>query len=163
VVAGRSTWRLGPDGGFSPVPPLEPGAVLAGDVIAFPTRTGAAARFLTDEIPLWKWDGRAELVGADPAGVYLVTDDRTVLGLSPLTGRLIVLGCAAAEPHETWEVGHFYGTGEGYVALERVTGAPPGVDDQSYYFGPRPVALVELYAPTKLPVWPGKFASCTPS
>ena len=33
-------------------------------------------------------------------------------------------------------------------------------DDQEYYYGPRPVALVELYTPTKLPVWPGKFAAC---
>jgi hypothetical protein len=34
------------------------------------------------------------------------------------------------------------------------------VDDRQYFYGPRPVALVELYTPTKLPIWPGKFAAC---
>ena len=35
-------------------------------------------------------------------------------------------------------------------------------EDRQYFYGPRPVALVELYTPTKLPVWPGKFAACRP-
>ena len=47
-------------------------------------------------------------------------------------------------------------------SVERVSGAPATGTDDEYYFGPRPVALVELYAPTKLPVWPGKFAACNP-
>jgi outer membrane protein assembly factor BamB len=173
VTASGRAWRLHPDARFEEVPPLPPGALPAGalaarvgtgdEFVVYPTRTGVAARRLAEAAPRWRWDGQARLFGADAAGVYLLTDDRTVLGLDPGSGRLIVLGCAASPEDETWRVGHVYATGIGYVAIERVTGAPPESADQRYYFGPRPVALVELYAPTKLPVWPGKFAACAPS
>src|SRR5690606_38702527 len=107
------------------------------------------------------WQGRGRLIAADSAGVYLLTEDRTVLELSPATGHLAAVGCAGA-PDEDWTLGHVYPTGTGtYLALERLNrGAPPDADDQAYYFGPRPMALVELYPPTKLPQWPGKFAAC---
>jgi hypothetical protein len=94
--------------------------------------------------------------------VYLLSEDHTILGLNPLNGGLAVLGCASMEPNEIWVVGHVHATGEGYIAVERITGAPATSTDDEFYFGPRPVALVELYAPTKLPVWPGKFAACNP-
>jgi len=94
--------------------------------------------------------------------VYLLTFDRTVLGLSPATGHLEVLGCASSRPNEGWQIGHVHPTGGGYLALERTTNNPATDDDQQYFYGPRPVALVELYTPTKLPVWPGKFAACRP-
>jgi hypothetical protein len=144
------------------VPPLEPGAQLSGERVVYPTATGVAARQLTSEIPLWTWTGKGRLFAANAVGVYLFTDDRTVLGLSPATGHLEVVGCASSQPNENWQVGHVYTTGGGYLALERITKRPPTVDDDQYFYGPRPVALVELYTPTKLPVWPGKFAACNP-
>jgi hypothetical protein len=109
---------------------------------------------------LWTWTGQGELIAADAAGVYLLTADRTVLALSPATGHLASVGCASSKPNEDWKIGHVHPTGGNYLALERITNEPPSVDDQQYFFGPRPVALVELYPPTKLPVWPGKFAAC---
>ena len=73
-----------------------------------------------------------------------------------------MLGCASSQPNEDWQIGHVHPTGGGYLALERITKAPATAPDEQYFFGPRPVALVELYTPTKLPVWPGKFAACNP-
>jgi outer membrane protein assembly factor BamB len=160
LTAGDQTWRLGPKAQLTAVPALEPGAMLAGARIVYPTPTGVAARPVSSKDPLWTWVGEGELVGADAAGVYVLTDDRTVLGLSPTTGHLIVLGCASSVPNEGWRVGHVYTTGDRYIALERVTNQPPTVTDRQYFYGARPVALVELYPPTKLPVWPGKFAAC---
>jgi hypothetical protein len=95
--------------------------------------------------------------------VYLLTEDRTVLGLGPADGRLAVLGCASSKPDERWRTGHVHPTGGAYLAIERITTASPDAGDDQYFYGPRPVALVELYAPTKLPVWPGKFAACNPT
>jgi len=163
VTVGYDTWLLGVDASLTTVPDLERGAQLAGERVIYQTGIGVAARRLTDLDPLWSWQGRGQLISADSAGVYLLTDDRTVLELSPATGHLAAVGCAAA-PNEDWRLGHIYPTGTGtYLALERINkGAPPGADDQAHYFGPRPVALVELYPPTKLPQWPGKFAACAP-
>jgi hypothetical protein len=172
VTAAGRAFRLDPDGPGDQVPPLEPGARAAGPLatgdaradglVVYPTRTGVAARRVDEPTPTWRWDGQARLFGADRGAVYLLTDDRTVLGLDAGSGRLAVLGCAASPEDETWRVGHVYAPGGGYVAVERITGVPADRSDQEYYFEPRPVALVELYAPTKLPVWPGKFAACTP-
>ena len=92
--------------------------------------------------------------------MYLLRDDGTVLGLSAATGHLASVGCANGPEDQPWEIGHTYPTGGSYLALERITGAPATAEDQQYFYGPRPIALVELYAPTKLPVWPGKFAAC---
>ncbi|HEX6970530.1 MAG TPA: hypothetical protein VF174_17195, partial [Micromonosporaceae bacterium] len=113
--------------------------------------------------PLWSWQGRGRLISADSAGVYLLTEGRTVLELSPATGHLEAVGCAAAS-NEAWRLGHVYPTGTGtYLALERINSdAATNAGDQAYFFGPQPVALVELYPPTKLPQWPGKFAACVP-
>jgi hypothetical protein len=145
------------------VPDLERGAQLAGERVIYQTGVGVAARRITDLDPLWTWQGQAQLISADPAGVYLLTGDRTVLELSPATGHLAAVGCAAAQ-NEDWRLGYIYPTGTGtYLALERLNpGVSPGAGDQAYYFGPRPVALVELYPPTRLPLWPGKFAACAP-
>jgi outer membrane protein assembly factor BamB len=163
VTVGYETWLLGVDARLTSVPDLERGAQLAGERLIYQTGIGVAARRLTDLDPLWSWQGQGQLISADSAGVYLLTEDRTILELSPATGHLAAVGCAAA-PDEDWTLGHIYPTGTGtYLALERVNkGAAPGADDQAYYFGPRPVALVELYPPTKLPQWPGKFAACAP-
>ncbi len=162
VTVDGQTWLLGADAKLTAVPALEPGAMLAGERVIYPTRTGVAARRLAEKAPLWTWTGRGSLISADGAGVYVLTDDRTVLGLSPATGHLVVLGCASSRPNEEWQVGHVYPTGAGYLVLERITAEPPDAEDQQYFYGPRPVALVELYTPTKLPVWPGKFAACRP-
>ena len=83
--------------------------------------------------------------------------------LSPATGHLVAVGCASSAPNEDWQLGHVYPTGGTYLALERITNASVRSEDRQYFYGPRPVALVELYTPTKLPVWPGKFAACRPS
>ncbi len=92
----------------------------------------------------------------------MLTDDLMVLGLSPITGRLSAVGCATSVPDEDWRLGHVQPTGPGYIALERLSSnGDAGDADQQYFYGPRPVALVELYPPTKLPVWPSKFAACT--
>lgn len=164
VIVGFDTWLLGADASLTSVPDLERGAQLAGERVIYQTGVGVAARRITDLEPLWSWQGRGQLVAADSAGVYLLTDDRTVLELSPATGHLAAVGCAAAvnEDWTAWKVGHIHPTGTGtYLALERINkGAAPGADDQAHYFGPRPIALVELYPPTKLPQWPGKFAAC---
>ncbi len=162
ATVGDQAWLLGADARFTAVPSLESGAVLAGERVIFPTSTGVAARRLAERTPLWTWRGQGTLIAADSAGVYLLTDDRTVLGLSPATGHLSVLGCAASKPSESWRIGYVYPTGAGYLALERITNEPVGAEDQQYFYGPRPIALVELYTPTKLPVWPGKFAACRP-
>jgi outer membrane protein assembly factor BamB len=161
VVVKFQTWLLG-DATLTKVPSLEKNAQLAGERVIYQTGIGVAARRLTDETPLWSWQGRAQLIAADSAGVYLLTEERTVLELSPATGHLVAVGCASSEPNEDWKLGHIYPTGSGtYLALERVNkGASVHAKDQEYYYGPRPVALVELYTPTKLPVWPGKFAAC---
>ncbi len=162
IDTGSEQWLIDPSGKVTEVPPLEPGAQLSGDRVVYPTATGVAARPLTSEIPLWTWTGKGTMFAANAVGIYLFTADRTVLGLSPATGRLEVVGCASSQPNENWQVGHVYTTGGGYLALERITKRPPTVDDDQYFYGPRPVALVELYTPTKLPVWPGKFAACNP-
>jgi outer membrane protein assembly factor BamB len=162
VTIGDDAWLLREDGGLTPLPPLEPGAVLAGDRVVYPTQSGVAARRLTDGEALWSWNGTGKLIAADTVGVYLLTQDRTVLGLSPVTGHLTELGCASSQPNEGWQIGHVHPTDGSYLALERLTNAPASAADQQYYYGPRPVALVELYSPTKLPVWPGKFAACAP-
>jgi outer membrane protein assembly factor BamB len=151
-----------PTATLTPVPRIEPHAVLAGDRVVYQTATGVVARRLTDGAPLWTWTGKGTLLAADSVGVYVMTADRTILGLSPVTGRLSVLGCASARPDEIWQLGHVYTTDDDYIALERVTSAAPSSQDSVYYFGPRPIALVELYPPTKLPVWVGKFAACAP-
>ncbi len=162
VAVGSKVWLLRADGTLTSVPALEPGSVLAGDRVVYPTSTGVAARRLTDGVPLWTWNGTGELIAADTVGVYLLTDDRTVLGLSPVTGHLTVLGCATSLPNEGWRVGHVHPTDGSYLALERLTNEAASAPDRRYFYGPRPVALVELYPPTKLPVWPGKFAACNP-
>jgi outer membrane protein assembly factor BamB len=175
ITAGGQAWLVSADlisgqsgdAVLTAVPPLEHGALLAGDRIVYPTSTGVAARRLTAKGSLWSWSGLGRLIAADAAGVYLLTSDHTVLGLSPATGHLLVLGCAAAHPNERWQVGHVHTTGGNttggsYVAFERLTGAVPGAADAQYYYSLRPVALVELYPPTKLPVWSGKFAACRP-
>ena len=163
VTAGDRVWELTVDAGLVEVPPLERGAVLARDrILVYPGSTGVTARRLDSTSPMWRWTGKGRLIAADPVGVYLLSEDHTILGLNPLNGGLAVLGCASMEPNEIWVVGHVHPTGDGYIAVERVTGAPATGTDDEYYFGPRPVALVELYAPTKLPVWPGKFAACNP-
>lgn len=164
VTVGYRTWLLGAEGSLSAVPDLERGAQLAGERVIYQTGVGVAARRLTDLDPLWSWQGRGQLIAADAAGVYLLTEDWAVLQLSPATGRLVAIGCAAAAD-QNWQLGHIYPSDTGtYLALERISrGASPAADDQAYYFGPRPVALVELYAPTQLPNWPGKFAACGPS
>ena len=161
ITVNFKTWLLGADASLTSVPDLERGAQLAGERVIYQTGIGVAARRLTDPEPLWSWQGRGRLISADSAGVYLLTDHRTVLALSPATGHLAAVGCAAAHD-ENWELGHVYPTGTGtYLALERINkGASPKADDQAYYFGPRPIALVELYPLTKLPQWPGKFAAC---
>jgi outer membrane protein assembly factor BamB len=163
VAVGGRTWLLGADARLRPVPALEPGALLAGDRLVYPTPNGVAARRVVDKTPLWSWSGRGRLIAADATGVYLLTDDRTVLGLGPADGRLAVLGCASSKPDERWRTGHVHPTGGAYLAIERITNASPDASDDEYFYGPRPVALVELYAPTKLPVWPGKFAACNPA
>jgi outer membrane protein assembly factor BamB len=162
VTTGAKAWLLRPDATLAAVPPLEPHAVLAGDRVVYPTATGIVARRLTDGAPLWTWNGKGTLVAADTVGVYVLTADHTVLGLSPVTGRLSVLGCASSRPNEDWQLGHVHTTDGSYLALERITHAAPSSKDSLYYYGPRPVALVELYPPTKLPVWSGKFAACAP-
>jgi len=163
VTVNEEAWRLADDGTLTSVPALERGARLAGDRIVYPTADGIAARRLTESTPLWSWRGKGTLVAADAAGAYLLTDDLIVLGLSPVTGRLSVVGCATSIPDEHWRLGHVYPTGGGYLALERLSkNGSPADGDQQYFYGPRPMALVELYPPTKLPVWPGKFAACSP-
>jgi outer membrane protein assembly factor BamB len=154
------TWLLGADGSLDAVPSLEVNAQLAGERVIYQTGTGVAARRLTDPSPLWTWNGRGRLISADSGGVYLITDDRTVLELSPATGHLVAIGCASSAPNEDWKLGHVYPTGGTYLALERITNVSASADDQQYFYGPRPVALVELYTPTKVPLWPGKFAAC---
>ena len=148
VVVKFQTWLLG-DATLTKVPSLERNAQLAGERVVYQTGIGVAARRLTDETPLWSWQGRGQLIAADSAGVYLLTEERTVLELSPATGHLVAVGCASSEPNEDWKVGHIYPTGSGtYLALERVNKrASLHADDQEYYYGPRPVALVELYTP----------------
>ena len=162
VTVKASQWLLLATGVLAVAPALEPGAKLSGDRVVYPIPTGVAARSLAGKDPLWTWNGKGTLIAADAVGVYLLTGDRTVLGLSPATGHLEVLGCASSQPNEGWQIGHVHPTGGGYLALERTTNEPPTADDQQYFYGPRPVALVEMYTPTKLPVWPGKFAACRP-
>jgi outer membrane protein assembly factor BamB len=163
VTVRYQTWLLGADASLTSVPSLERNAQLAGERVIYQTGIGVAARRLTDLTPLWNWQGQGRLISADSAGVYLITNDKTVLELSPATGHLVAIGCVSAQPNEDWQLGHIYPTGGTYLALERVTRASVQSNDNEYYYGPRPVALVELYTPTKLPVWPGKFANCAPA
>ncbi len=159
ATVGYRTWQLGADAVLTPVPDLERAAQLAGERVIYQTGLGVAARRIDDLEPLWTWQGRGQLIVADSVGVYLLTEDRTVLQLSPATGRLVAVGCAAA-PNQNWQLGHVYAAGN-YLALERISrGASARDEDLAYYFEPQPVALVELYPPTKLPQWPGKFAAC---
>ncbi len=162
VTVGSRAWLLRSSGTLVAVPPLERGSVLAGDRVVYPTRTGVAARRISDGEPLWTWAGKGTLVAADTVGVYLLTADRTVLGLSPVTGHLSVLGCASSTRNEDWQLAHVHPTDGSYLALERITHAPPQSKDAVYYYSAHPVAMVELYPPTKLPVWSGKFAACAP-
>lgn len=158
--ASGQTWLLESSGRLTPAPPPAPGAVLAGDRVVFNTANGVAARPLTSTEQLWAWTGQGELISADELGVYLLAEDRSVIVLSPATGHLTSVGCAASKPDENWQIGHAYPAGGNYLAVERVTGASADAGDQEFFYGARPVALVELYPPTKLPVWPGKYAAC---
>jgi hypothetical protein len=162
VVVGTAAWMIEPDAQLVAAPPLEPGAVLSGDRVVYPIPTGVQARPLGAKDPLWTWQGMGHLMAADAVGVYVIAQDRTVFGLDPATGHLLVIGCASSKPNEDWQIGHVYPTGGGYLALERITKAPASAADAQYFFGPRPVALVEMYPPVKVPVWPGKFAACNP-
>ena len=155
-----SFWALAANGSFAEVVAPPDGSRLAGDAVVFPTGDGVAAARIGDTTPLWTWVGQGRLIAADAAGVYLLTEDGTVLGLSAATGHLASVGCANGPEDGKWNIGHTYPTGGSYLALERITDAPATAEDQQYFYGPRPIALVELYAPTKLPVWPGKFATC---
>jgi hypothetical protein len=164
VNAAGDTWLVGPDGRLTPVPAFGPDALLAGDLVVYPTQIGVSARPITSPTPQWTWTGQGRPIAADAAGVYLLTPDLTMIGLNPYTGGLRTVGCAAMLPGEKWKLGHVYSAGDGqYVALERVsTNARPDAADREYFYAARPVALVEMYPPDKLPVWPGKFAACRP-
>jgi hypothetical protein len=164
VRVGANAWLLSASAApeLTPVPPLQPGAVLAGNREVYPTPTGIAARRVSDGAPLWTWNGKGQLIAADSVGVYVLTADHTVLGLDPVTGHLSVLGCASSKPGEDWRLGYIHTTDSSYIALERINNTPASSKDSLYYYGPRPIALVELYPPTKLPVWSGKFAACAP-
>jgi len=157
---GVGHWALNANGSLAPVPAPPPGAHLAGEAVVYPIPGGVSAARISDGQPVWSWTGQGRLVAADAAGVYLLAEDGTVLGLSARTGHLASVGCANGPEDRPWKIGHTYPATGNYLALERITGEAPTVDDQRYFYGPRPIALVELYAPTKLPVWPGKFASC---
>jgi outer membrane protein assembly factor BamB len=164
LAAGEQTWLLSPDASLAELPwPLPDGALLSGDRVVYTTVAGVVSRPLTGNAGRWTWTGQGRLVGADAARVYLLTDDHTVIGLDPTTGRLRVVGCAASKPNETWDLGAVYTTGDGeYLAMERLINTDPDRPDPQYYYGPRPVALVELYPPAQLPVYPAKFAACRP-
>jgi len=158
-----STWLLGRSGDLTQLPGLPAGGLLVGDRVVYQTASGVTARALRGGSPQWTWNGQGQLFAASPSNVFLLTEDRTVLALDPATGALKLVGCAAATPGEDWRLGHVYpADGAQYIALERLTDASPEARDQRYFYGPRPVALVELYPPTRLPVWPGKFAACSP-
>jgi outer membrane protein assembly factor BamB len=163
LTSSGSTWLVGPDGEPTPMPDLPGGGLLVGDRVVYPTASGVAARPLQGGPPQWTWNGQGELLATSPSNVYLLTEDRTVLALDPETGALELVGCAAATPGEQWRLGHVYPTeGTPYIALERLTSAGPEAEDQRYFYGARPIALVELYPPSRLPIWPGKFAACRP-
>jgi len=164
VTVGARAWLVRPDATLVEVAPLAPGALLAGDHVVEQTALGVRGRPLLGKGTTWTWYGQGRPVAADRAGVYLLTEDLTMLGLNPRTGVMEVVGCAAAEPGETWGIARAQPAGDGrYVAVERVSNrAGPEASDQEYYYGPRPVALVELYPPATLPVWPAKFAACRP-
>jgi outer membrane protein assembly factor BamB len=164
IESGEQTWLLRADSSLVELSaPLPPGALLTGDRLVYNTVSGVVSRPLTGDGPRWKWVGQGVLVGADAVRVYLLTEDHTVIGLDPATGRLQVIGCGAAKPDESWYVGAVYTPGDGdYLAIERLSSPNPTRPDPQYFYGPRPVALVELYPPDELPVYPAKFAACRP-
>lgn len=163
VRVGDTTWSLRPDARLTRIPALPDGAVVVADRVVFPTVAGVAARPFRGGSPQWTWNGQGQLVAANSKNVFLLTDDRTVLALSMASGDLEFVGCAAAVENEQWRLGHIYpADGISYIALERLTNAGPEAKDQRYYYGLRPIALVELYPPGRLPTWPGKFAACRP-
>jgi PQQ-like domain len=163
LSAGTAAFQLGGDDVPHPIPALPDEALLAGDLVVYPSAAGVTARPLAGGSPRWTWTGQGRLVTANPAGVYLLTDDLTVLALDPELGSLESVGCAAITVRDKWQLGHVYPADNGeYLAIERLSGTAPASRDQLYYFGARPMALVELYPPSQLPVWPGKFAACRP-
>jgi hypothetical protein len=163
LTAGSATFQVGGDDLPHPVEALPDGALLAGDLVIYPSAAGVTARPLAGGSPRWTWTGQGRLVTANAAAVYLLTDDLTVLALDPELGSLQSVGCAAITAHDHWQLGHVYPADNGeYLAIERLSGAAPTSGDPVYYFGVRPMALVELYPPSQLPVWPGKFAACRP-
>ncbi|MGE5830245.1 MAG: PQQ-binding-like beta-propeller repeat protein [Micromonosporaceae bacterium] len=163
LIAGPATFRVGGDDRPHPIPTLPEGALLAGDLVVYPSPAGVTARPLAGGPTRWTWSGQGRLVTANEAGVYLLTGDLTVLALDPARGSLKSVGCAAITVRDQWQLGHVYPAENGeYLAIERLSGAAPTSADKVYYFGLRPMALVELYPPSQLPVWPGKFAACRP-
>jgi hypothetical protein len=159
VRAEGRAWQLVAGGALEPMAPIPADALLAGGLELTETPIGVAARSLADGGPLWTYVGPGRLFAADDLGVYLITEDRTVIGLSAVTGVVASVGCASAKPDEEWRMGQTYTTGS-FVALERLTGAPDSAADAQYYFGPRPVALVELYPPAMRPTWSNEWAAC---
>lgn len=163
ITVGKRAWLLDAGAALTPVGVLPEGAILAGDRLVYTSEAGVTSRPLTGDGPRWTWSGQGRLVAASQDGVYLLTDDLTMLGLDLNSGRLRVVGCAATTPGEHWYVGHVYtAAGGDYVAVERLNNMDADRSDQEYYYGPRPIALVELYPPRQLPVWPAKFAACRP-
>jgi hypothetical protein len=162
VTAAGQAWLLGADGNLTRVRTPEPGAMIAEDRVVYPTATGLAARRLTDGVPLWTWTGKGRLLAADNVAVYVLTPDRSVVGLSPVTGQMVLVGCASDVKGQIWQVGHVYTSNGDDIAIERLTGAGLSAKDSIYYYGPRPIALVELYAPAKLPSWKPEYAACLP-
>lgn len=160
VRAADRAWRLVPGGALEPIAPIPSDALLAGGLVLTETPTGVAAQRLTDGLTLWTYVGPGRLFAADDEDVYLITEDRTVLALSAATGTLAMEGCASVKPDEEWRMGQTYSTGSAFVAFERLTGAPDTAPDAQYYFGPKPVALVELYPPAERPIWSSEWAAC---
>ncbi len=127
VVVKFQTWLLG-DATLTKVPSLERNAQLAGERVVYQTGIGVAARRLTDETPLWSWQGRGQLIAADSAGVYLLTEERTVLRAepchrAPCRGGLCLIGAQRgleARPHLPHRQRDVSGAGAGEQA--RVVG-----------------------------------------
>jgi len=129
-----------------------PATWLAGDLAVGAPAGGPAevdelaARSVRDGSLQWTWRLPAgsvdrsgmRIVAADPAGVYLISQRRTLVVLDPATGLELVrtpLDRFGAVPQD-WTAGYVYAR-DRYVAVERLR--DPGADDP--YLGLRPVLL----------------------
>lgn len=142
-------WLVGAGGAVTAAPALDPPtAWLAGDVVVDPAApaTQLSARHVDTGASAWTWThgnsadrSPATVLAAAPDVLYLLTHERTLVGLDPASGHELTRftlnrwrNISATTPD--WRPGHVY-VMDRFMVVERLhpTGGPADDDNQYYY------------------------------